>query len=537
MVQACLELDESAADIIGTLVESAFRIVTDKTSAKVKQLLFDLLHPLLNESEHIAPRVFDILLTRIIEPAKSNNKEACSLAVMLLKRGNEHFESLVQHHLNTIVLSTAKNKKQGSSSNSTGLNLTLNATSAAPTSKKDDESDDDDAKTNSESDDDEDAVVPPVAAAASSSSSSSSSSSQFVCDKLCLVIYELNAIRPTLLELLMPQLEWKLKSSEAKERREYTRLLSKMFSEQADAQLVHQLPALWEAYLERFADVSDDVRKICVQYVGDFLVQFSKPQQQQQQLQQAASADASSASSLSSNAALLEQIVEQVRNRALDADETIRLDVVQEILKAVRADTATTPAAAHTELLAILKGRTLDVKIKVRKAALQGLAALYRKVHAKCMAAYSSGLVTLLIIQLIGFLFVYCCCLPRDEVPRRRRSVRRRCTPSTGYRRRSCASTFRRASRTSCSSSASSTRALCPTRWRRATKWRSSTTLRTRSTTTPRSLSSRSCAAACTSVSSCARSSTGSTAAAAAAAAAAATMPRPRPSTKRTCRA
>lgn len=59
-------------------------------------------------------------------------------------------------------------------------------------------------------------------------------SSQFITDKLCLIIYELNTIRPALLELVMPQLEYKLKSNDHKERREYTRLLSKMFSEKGE---------------------------------------------------------------------------------------------------------------------------------------------------------------------------------------------------------------------------------------------------------------------------------------------------------------
>ena len=69
---------------------------SDKTTAKVKSLLFELLHPLLNESDQISTKVLDILFTRIIEPQKSNNKEANQLAVSLLKKGNEHFEFLVQ---------------------------------------------------------------------------------------------------------------------------------------------------------------------------------------------------------------------------------------------------------------------------------------------------------------------------------------------------------------------------------------------------------------------------------------------------------
>ena len=98
------------------------------------------------------------------------------------------------------------------------------------------------------------------------------SSSQFISDKLCLIIYELSKIRHAFLELVMPQLEYKLKSSDLKERREFTKLLSKMFSEK-DSKLVEQLPQLWDAYLERFSDMNEDIRKICVQHICDFLIQ------------------------------------------------------------------------------------------------------------------------------------------------------------------------------------------------------------------------------------------------------------------------
>ena len=67
-----------------------------------------------------------------------------------------------------------------------------------------------------------------------------------------------------MLELAMPQLEYKIKSGVLKERREFTKLLSKMFSEK-ESKLALNVPLLWEAYLERFADESDEIRKICVQ--------------------------------------------------------------------------------------------------------------------------------------------------------------------------------------------------------------------------------------------------------------------------------
>ena len=101
----CLELDD-AQEIISNLFENVFKIVNDKITPKVKSLLYELLHPLLNESDQISARVLDVLFMRIIEPQKSNNKEANSLAISLLKKGNEHFEFLVQNHLNNISLTS-----------------------------------------------------------------------------------------------------------------------------------------------------------------------------------------------------------------------------------------------------------------------------------------------------------------------------------------------------------------------------------------------------------------------------------------------
>lgn len=220
-------------------------------------------------------------------------------------------------------------------------------------------------------DDDEDfRLVKRAQAHTQNTTTTGASSNQFISDKLCLIIYELSKIRYALLDLVMPQLEYKLKSNELKERREYTKLLSKMFSER-ESKLAQQLPQLWEAYLERFADANEDVRKICIQHIGDFLIQQSA-------LVKSASASSSSSStsinstSLSttnapgSNVAnqatstiIFEHLMEQIRNRSLDSEESLRLEVVQEILKAMRQDSN----LINAELLTILKDRTLDVKV------------------------------------------------------------------------------------------------------------------------------------------------------------------------------
>lgn len=178
------------------------------------------------------------------------------------------------------------------------------------------------------------------------------SSNQFISDKLCLIIYELNVIRPALLELVMPQLEYKLKSSDLKERREYTRLLSKMFSEK-ESKLAQQLPALWEAYLERFADMNEDIRKICIQYICDFLIQQSSS------IRSITSLSSSTIGQAEKSNQILEQIIEQVKNRALDPEESLRYEVIQEIIKAIKSDSN----LITIELLNILKERTLDIKV------------------------------------------------------------------------------------------------------------------------------------------------------------------------------
>lgn len=77
----------------------------------------------------------------------------------------------------------------------------------------------------------------------------------------------------------------------------------------------------------------------------------------------------------------LDQILEQIKFRSLDAEESLRIEVVQEILKAIKQD-AKMIALNGGALLNILRDRTLDVKIKVRKLASHGLAVIYKKVHS-----------------------------------------------------------------------------------------------------------------------------------------------------------
>ena len=67
---------------------------------------------------------------------------------------------------------------------------------------------------------------------------------------LIFQIYELNLISPGILNSVLPQLEFKLKSSDEKERLESVSLLARMFSEKgSDLARLHK--ALWNAFLGR----------------------------------------------------------------------------------------------------------------------------------------------------------------------------------------------------------------------------------------------------------------------------------------------
>jgi sister chromatid cohesion protein PDS5 len=55
------------------------------------------------------------------------------------------------------------------------------------------------------------------------------------------------------------------------------------------------------------------------------------------------------------------------------------LELVEEILKTMKSDNS----FIVDQLLNVIKDRTLDIKIRIRKQALQGLAVIYKKVHSK----------------------------------------------------------------------------------------------------------------------------------------------------------
>ena len=86
------------------------------------------------------------------------------------------------------------------------------------------------------------------------------------------LIYELNMICPRILLTVLPQLEFKIKSTDEGERMGSVSLLARMFSEKGSNLAKNHRP-LWLAFLGRYNDISVAIRTKCVQ-VSTYL--FSK---------------------------------------------------------------------------------------------------------------------------------------------------------------------------------------------------------------------------------------------------------------------
>ncbi|XP_037070380.1 sister chromatid cohesion protein PDS5 homolog A-A-like [Pollicipes pollicipes] len=163
------------------------------------------------------------------------------------------------------------------------------------------------------------------------------------------LIYELNHICPTVLLAVVPQLEFKLKSTEEDERFHAVSLLARMFSEQESNLAMHHRQ-LWLAFLGRFNDISVKIRTKCVQYSMHFLLNHPE---------------------------LRSDITDTLKFRQHDSDEAVRYEVVMAIVATAKRDFSI--VSESEALLNFVKERTLDKKFKIRKEAMCGLAMIYRK--------------------------------------------------------------------------------------------------------------------------------------------------------------
>lgn len=170
-----------------------------------------------------------------------------------------------------------------------------------------------------------------------------------VSSKIYDLIYELNVIAPPILLFVLPQLECKLKSSLEVERQKAVALLARMFSEK-NSQLAKRHNQLWRNFLGRFYDIAVPIRIKCVQSTMHFLLNHPH---------------------------LRPDIIEVLRIRQHDSDETVRYEVVMSIVETAKRDFQI--VSESDDLLDFVKERTLDKKFKIRKEAMNGLAMIYKK--------------------------------------------------------------------------------------------------------------------------------------------------------------
>jgi sister-chromatid-cohesion protein PDS5 len=169
-----------------------------------------------------------------------------------------------------------------------------------------------------------------------------------VADHIYDLILELHAIDSSILLSVMPQLEFKLKSTDTEERLEVTRLLARMFSPR-ESRLASENKSLWACFLARFTDISPSVRVECIRYSKYFLVYHPH---------------------------LATEVAHHLHERFHDKDEKVRMESVKVVSEAA----ADSPKAVPQSLLTDLQERMRDKSWSIRKEAMTNLARLYRQI-------------------------------------------------------------------------------------------------------------------------------------------------------------
>lgn len=110
----CFELVESQ-EIFCSLFNLIFKIVNDEHSEKVKTFMQEILVPLLSESDSISNELLDIILINIVEPNKTQRKNAYNLAKDLIKKTTDSLMMYVQAFLNEALMQDKPDKLYQSS--------------------------------------------------------------------------------------------------------------------------------------------------------------------------------------------------------------------------------------------------------------------------------------------------------------------------------------------------------------------------------------------------------------------------------------
>lgn len=99
----CFDLQD-CQEIFCALFGLMFDIVNDEHSGRVKSFMLDVLCPLITESDMVGNDLLDLILMNIVEPNKSQQKNAYFLAKELIVKTSETLEPYIQAFFNQVVI-------------------------------------------------------------------------------------------------------------------------------------------------------------------------------------------------------------------------------------------------------------------------------------------------------------------------------------------------------------------------------------------------------------------------------------------------
>ncbi|XP_018561766.1 sister chromatid cohesion protein PDS5 homolog B [Anoplophora glabripennis] len=99
----CFELQD-CQEIFCALFHLMFKIVNDEHSGRVKSFMLDVLCPLITESDMVSNDLLDIILMNIVEPNKTQQKNAYYLAKELIVKTSETLEPYIQAFFNHVLI-------------------------------------------------------------------------------------------------------------------------------------------------------------------------------------------------------------------------------------------------------------------------------------------------------------------------------------------------------------------------------------------------------------------------------------------------
>lgn len=99
----CFELQD-CQEIFCELFHLMFKIVNDEHSGRVKSFMLDVLCPLITESDMVSNDLLDIILINIVEPFKTQQKNAYFLAKELIIKTSDTLEPIIQSFFNEVLI-------------------------------------------------------------------------------------------------------------------------------------------------------------------------------------------------------------------------------------------------------------------------------------------------------------------------------------------------------------------------------------------------------------------------------------------------